>query len=439
MKWLHIFLFEWKHFLRAPFKIVAVLLFLISAIYGLHNGSYLYHKQVAEIEEIHQTMVEDQEKYLEQYEQGELSLEDRPWVDMSTPFWAIWLSQIHHMKEPSAAMVYNIGQAEQYGFYKRVSIWASPFDEDMAEEIANPERLQTGTLDFSFVLLFLLPLLLLILLYNVKSGEAEGGFLPLIAVQTASGTRWLLLRLTFYILLCAVFILGLLIYGASLTGVFQSEGNAFGQLFSYALLYLILWAVVYFFVLKFGETILGNTLKMIGVWILFVFVVPGVVHQFISIQKPANLMTNLIDAQRDDAWELYDESDSVIQAKLFKLFPEIEHSPVAKDTIKIKSARRRSMTALENELLKESIRSIEEENQSKNDFVKSAYWYNPVSFFQNRLNAITGTNFDAYKTYRDEIQFLVDKQIKTMVIDTWNEKEVDKKKYQAYLNELKRF
>ena len=101
-------------------------------------------------------------------------------------------------------MVYSIGQAEQYGFYKRVTFWASPYDADMAEEIANPERLQTGTLDFAFVLLFLLPLLLLILLYNIKSAEAEQGFLPLIEVQTASKNAWLLARMSFYFLLAFV-------------------------------------------------------------------------------------------------------------------------------------------------------------------------------------------------------------------------------------------
>ena len=186
MRTLRIFLFEWKHFLRTPFKIVAIVLFLVAAIYGLYNGSDLYEKQVAEIEDINEQIKEDQEMYLKQYEEGKLSPEDRPWVDMSAPFWAIRYSETYHFKEPSTAIVYSIGQAEQYGYYKQVTCWASPYDSDMTEEITNPERLQTGTLDFSFVLLYLLPLLLLILLYNLKSAEAEQGFLPLIEVQTTS-------------------------------------------------------------------------------------------------------------------------------------------------------------------------------------------------------------------------------------------------------------
>ena len=44
------FLFEWKHFIRAPFKILALVLFIVAGIYGLHNGSELYIQQQTAIE-----------------------------------------------------------------------------------------------------------------------------------------------------------------------------------------------------------------------------------------------------------------------------------------------------------------------------------------------------------------------------------------------------
>ena len=78
---------------------------------------------------------------------------------------------------------------------------------------------------FSFVLLFLLPLLLLILLYNLKSAESEQGFLPLIEVQIATKNMWLLSRMMFYLILCTLVITGLLLYGAMLTGIFKTGSN----------------------------------------------------------------------------------------------------------------------------------------------------------------------------------------------------------------------
>ncbi|MCZ8355401.1 MAG: hypothetical protein O9340_11740 [Cyclobacteriaceae bacterium] len=183
MKYLSVLLFEWKHFVRNPFKVIAWVLFVIAAVYGLHNGASLFNKQQKEIEAIYKKVKEQHEKNLDYYQQGVKGPPDRPWVDNTTPFWAIWNLPTYHIKQPETTMVYSIGQAEQFGFYKQISVWASPYDADMAEEIANPERLQVGTLDFSFVILYLTPILLLLFVYNIKSTESEQGFLNLISTM----------------------------------------------------------------------------------------------------------------------------------------------------------------------------------------------------------------------------------------------------------------
>ncbi|HHP7242646.1 MAG TPA: hypothetical protein ACFCUD_13300 [Cyclobacteriaceae bacterium] len=434
MKSLNIFLYEWKHFIRNSFKIVAVLLFIVAGIYGLQNGSLLYHEQSAEIEKIQDKAEEEKLKYLKQYEEGKMVDKDRPWLDLSKPSYAIWYTPTYHLKIPSPAMVYSVGQAEQYGFYKRVTFWASPYDADMAEEIANPERLQIGTLDFAFVLLFLMPLLLLILLYNIKSAEAEQGFLPLIEVQTASKNSWLLARILFYFLLATVVIIGLLVYGAMLTDVFKTASNAFGQILFYSLLYLGFWSLIFFFVLKNGKSILGNTLQMVGVWLLFAFVVPAIVHQSVSIAKPANLMTDFIEV-RDKQEELY-ANDSLFEQKLIELFPSIVETPVYQDSTNISSAKNSSASALVNELKKESIEPIEKGSQEKNNFIQATYWINPVTFFQNKLNQISETHYNDYQQYRNDIQAMIDKRTVVLVKDLWNDVKVDKEKYLEYNEKL---
>lgn len=432
MRYLNIFLLEWKHFVRSPFKIIALVLFVIASVYGLHKGAKLQQEQSAEIEKIEKKVQENRQELIDNYySKGNFKNENRPWIDYSEPFWAIWNSNAYHFKNPSPAMVYSIGQSEQYGFYKRVTFWASPYDADLAEEIANPERLQTGTLDFSFALLFLLPLVLLVLIYNLKSKETEEGFMPLIEVQMPKKNTWLLLRASFYILLFFVIIIVLLIYGASLTNVFAQAKGVFGQMLLYTALYLVFWSVIYYFILLKGKSILGNTLKMSAVYLLFAFIVPAVVHQSLSIMHPANLMIDFIDV-RDQEDEFRNLPDSVYIGKLVKLFPEIELSPVYQDSTKIKSARGDSASALANLLKKESIETVEKENQLKNNFIESTFWFNPVSFFQNRLNSISKTHFNDYQTYRNDIQELIDKQIRVMVLDTWNEKKVDKKTYENY-------
>lgn len=436
MRILNVLLFESKHFIRSPFKIMAVLLFAVAGVYGLHKGASLFHKQEAEVDKIKQQVTEARQEIVEDnYQKGNLVPENRPWIDYSTPYWAIWYSSQYHFKEPSPAIVYSIGQGEQYGFYKRITFWASPYDADLAEEIANPERLQTGTLDFAFALLFLMPLVLLVLLYNLKSAETEQGFMPLIEVQSPSKDTWLFLRMSFYVLLLLMVIGGLLVYGATLTDVFAESVNAFGSMLLYSSAYLIFWSVLYFFVVRKSKSTLGSTLKMSAVYLLLVFIIPATVHQLLSIRHPTNLMTEVIDV-RDQRQELYEQPDNVIQTELSGLFPEIIRSPAHQDSAKRASARNRSISALVNELMKAGIQPIEKENQAKNAFIKSTFWFNPVSFFQNRFNATTQTHFSDYQNYRDEIQGLIDKQIRTMVLDTWNEVKVDQEKYREYYERL---
>ncbi|WP_334114124.1 hypothetical protein, partial [Paucihalobacter sp.] len=421
MKALTIFMFELKHFWRSKFKVVALLLFMVAGVYGLHNGAALYQKQSSEIESIHLKTETQKAEILDYFDKGEKGPAARSWVDVTTPFWAIWYTPIYDFKNPSSAMVYSIGQAEQYGFYKRITFWASPYDADMAQEIANPERLQTGTLDFSFVLLFLLPLLLLILVYNLKASEAEQGFLPLIEVQSASKHIWLLARLGFYVVLVFVTCLLLITYGASLTQVFNQNPQAFLQVVLYSLLYLLFWAIIFFFILKNGQTVVANTLKMVGIWLILAFVIPASVHQWVGVKHPTNLMTDFIDAQRDDRESLFALSEDEIITKLKALFPEIEQSVAAKDSTKTNMAMNRSGAALANELVKQGIAPIEYENHEKNKLISASFWLNPVTFFQNKLNSISKTHYEDYQDYRNGIQAKIDNQIKMMVLDMWND------------------
>ncbi|MEM6344376.1 MAG: hypothetical protein AAF927_10875 [Bacteroidota bacterium] len=427
-----IFLYEWKHFVRTPFKLVAVLLFIFAGGYALHNGASLYERQTEEISKIKQKVADEIQETIDMFDSGKLGPEGRPWVDISDPFWAMWYSPIYHFKTPSPSVVYNIGQAEQYGFYKRVTVMSSTYDADMAEEIANPERLQAGTLDFSFVTLFLLPLLLLVCLYNIKGAEADNGFLPLIYAQAGSKTAWLVARVAFYFTLLALITLGLMLYGSLLTNVFADPTAAFWSIYLLIFLYLLFWGLAYGLALYYGNTSMGNTFAMVGIWILICFFVPAAMHQWVSIKYPANLMTDLIDAQRDETYEIYDLSDSVLQVRLNALMPAIVQSPAYQDSSLRSEASNNSSYVLVNELLKGSVTEIEQSNLAKNKLIQTSYWFNPLTFVQNKLNQLTQTDYHDYQNYRSEIQAKIDTQIEQMVMDVWNRVVVDKTKYLEY-------
>lgn len=437
MNHLAILLYEWKHFTRSPFKAIALMLYLLASIYGLHKGARLYDIHNAAIAATEQKVEKERQSCIKRYETDSLVLPDRNWINLSNPKWAIEFTAVYHHKSPSSAMVYSIGQSEQYGFSKKISNSASPYDADLAEEIANPERLQIGTLDFSFALLFLSPLLLLVLLYNIKSTEIEQGFMALVEVQTASKNKWLMSRAMFYFLLLWLSNVLLMVYGGWLTKVFTHANAAFWQMQMYSFTYCAFWFVLYYIILQTGKSIMGNTLRMVGVYFAFAFIIPAAVYQYLSIQHPTNLMTEFADAQVEKRWQIWDKSDTLRLAELSQLFPAIANSPILKDDDKRSSAIHESTAALENQVRKASIQKVEQENQVKNKFITSTFWFNPVTFFQNKFNEISKNHYDDYQNYRNEIQHLVDKQIALLIIEMWNDTKVDKKKYVAYIEKFK--
>ena len=143
-------------------------------------------------------------------------------------------------------------------------------------------------------------------------------------------------------------------------------------------------------------------------------------------------MIDIIDAKRDKTDEIYALSDELTDAALFKLFPDLKQTDIANDTVRIKKARGYSVRALINGAMKKATKTIEEDNQFKNEFISKTYWFNPLTYFQNKLNQLSKTHYDDYQTYRNDIQYLVDKRIEVMVMDIWNDVNVDKAKYLEY-------
>ena len=429
---INIFLLEWKHFIRSPFKVIAIFLFILASVYGIHNSVFLYQTQINEIAKIEKRVGEERQEFIKKHLAGDLSTnQNNNSRDYTSPYWALRQFPLYHFKKPSPSMVFSIGQSEQYGFYKRITFNSSPYDNDLSEEIANPERLQIGTFDFSFALLFLLPLVLMILAFNIKSNEIEQGFMSLIEVQVLSKNSWIVARVGFYSFLALLISYGLILYGSLLMTNLQPIKTAMVPMMLYTFFYILFWSTLFLFIIIKNKNLLSIILKMSFSYILFVFVTPGIVHQLLSINYPVNLMTDLIDV-RDQRQELYGKPHDVINSQLKIIYPQIENGSIMNDSLKVKSALSQSIPALVNSLKKNKIGIVENEIRSKIEFVNNYNIINPIVFFQNRINSLSETHYDNYKAYRNDIQTLIDKQIDVLIEDIWSGRKVDENRYAEY-------
>jgi ABC-2 type transport system permease protein len=437
MKEMNIFLYELKHFSRSKAKLFAYLLFVLASVYALYNGFALQKKQQETIQNIEQKKQEDISKTRAWFNEGKKGPEDRPWMDITTPFWASWFTPTYTFKDPSKMLPLGIGQAEQYGFYKRVTNWSSVYDNDMVEELANPERLVNGNIDFSFMVIFLFPILFIIFTYNIYGLECDLNFNKLIAIQSGSLKKWVATRLAFYSVFLAVTVCTLILAVALINNALESYAARISSLILISLLYIILWTVVFYFIILKSKNSSTIAFKMIGVWLVFCVLIPGAVHQTASIKYPANYMTDYLDANRKQAYEVYELSPDTLAAKLKSIYPELVNTQQGKDTIIDEDIVSNTVSAIINQMNKKAIGTIELQNDAKNDLIASSYWYNPISMLQNKWNSLTGTDYSAYKNYRSQVQKSIDTKIELLVLECWDKKKVDRTAYENYLKLLK--
>ena len=203
------------------------------------------------------------------------------------------------------------------------------------------------------------------------------------------------------------------------------------------LLYISSWFIIFYFINILGGGTSDQAIKMISVWLAMCIIIPGAIHQIVSIKFPLNYMTEYIDTNRDKSDEVFDLPYDTLRIELLNSFPYLQNTVYAADTSINKNIINKSLSGLINILNKDIVSKIENKNEKKNNFISSLNIVNPVAFFQNKLNSIAKTDYYAYKVFREEIQLKIDKQIKMILYDTWNKVKVDKAKYLQYVEHFK--
>ena len=429
-----VFLFEFKHFIRDKAKLFSYIFFMLLCIFSIYNGFEIMHKQLNTITEIKDNQELESIKILGWVE-NKNGPEDKPWVNIEDPYWAIRYTPSYVVKIPSSLFPLGIGQSEQFGFYKKVTRWSSTYDSDMVEEISNYERLINGNIDFSFLIIFLLPILLIILTYNIYGLEKDLKFDKLISIQNNKMNYWLFNRLFFYLLLL-IFSVDILILSV---GVFNGTYYDIQSILKIVLisnLYILLYSIIFYFINKNASSSSSASFKMISIWLLFCVIIPGSVHQYVSFKYPVNYMIDFLDVNRKQTYEVFKLDNIDLYDVLMEIHPELVETNKSQETRLDNQLIRRSISTIINQMNIDAANEIERQNEVKNEAIRFSYFFNPVSYVQNLWNSCTSNDYNAYREFRFKIEESISVRNKLMVLELWREKKVDKENYVKYLKVL---
>lgn len=215
----------------------------------------------------------------------------------------------------------SIGQRDVNPSVKSVTIRtleAQKYDADLN----NPYNLLIGNIDFSFVLIFLFPLLIISFTYNLVSEEKESGIWKIIAVQSKNPLGFVLKAFGVRLL---VTIGGLLLLYAIAVPVLGIAPDAdLGKFFLASVLYILVWFAICFFVVSLQKSSSFNAIILLTIWILLVFVLPAAINNDLQNRYPLPEALETTVKQRKGYHEKWDMDKELTMDKFYAHYPQFK-------------------------------------------------------------------------------------------------------------------
>jgi ABC-2 type transport system permease protein len=195
-----------------------------------------------------------------------------------------------------------IGESDLHPYYFRVSHLTNERSFLANGELENPHNLLTGRFDLAFVIVYLLPLIILALCYNLISGEREEGTLALALSQPVSLVELLRGKL----IVRGGLIVGLSLLFALLVGLGTGAALLNGQtmlrlagVWLVIALYATFWFGLALLVNAFGRSSAYNATALAALWLGLVIVVPTLVQLIAVSLHPAPSRVALVGRARE--------------------------------------------------------------------------------------------------------------------------------------------
>ncbi|MGB3467267.1 MAG: DUF3526 domain-containing protein [Cyclobacteriaceae bacterium] len=408
---LHILSFEWKNLWRSSTLKVLLLVILVAGIYGIYFGKFEIDKQEARIVQVQQYERQQFDSLL-MWAKLDTSIvgNKNKYQQAVSPTGVGWSKHFTYYlthETPDAAGL-CLGQRDLFPVYYSFNVT------DLARqvntgELANPMKLLTGNFDLSYVFVFLFPLLIVALFYNLYAGEKEGGTLSLLQSQSTSLGMIIfskgLLRLLIVWGLAGI----LLLLGFLLQGILPGDN---GKLFSRWMViifgYCLLWAILMGVIIRLRQRSALSAMLGLGVWLIFTLITPALLNLLVLAKEPLPNRAEVIHATRTQNDQNWGQPKSFVWEKFYPENPQYNDG----DTANFTKWYYASVTLLDKEanVLKAQ---FEEQVNKRNTLLKKWEWLAPAAMVHEKLSELSHTDRQSHlkfvkkmHTYHEELKDL---------------------------------
>lgn len=223
---------------------------------------------------------------------------------------------------PSPLAFAAIGQRDVAPYILRVR--ALGLEAQLYEsENYNAELALPGRFDWAFVLTYLAPLFVIVLLHDLKSGEREASrFTMLVAMARSEAGLWrrrIVLRLgLLWLVLVLPFAAGALLSGANFGGTLL--------FLAVAAAYLVIWTALCLLVGRNGWSSVTNAATLAASWLVLTLILPALAHLGINAAVPVRQGVELTLEQREKVHSGWDRPKEETMQAFFKVHPEWQNT-----------------------------------------------------------------------------------------------------------------
>lgn len=279
--------YETLRLLRSPLAWLLLLVLAVCVGFGLQNGQYRLAEKRDAIGKMLDTQRADLEKQKSEADSITRGLKKPEgwWLDPTNVIFVggVWRGGWVTAMETPPKSILAAGMSDLQTDAWRLTLMGK--EAKSGSEFENPENLSFGAFDLAFVLVFLLPLLVIALSFNLISGEREQGTLALQLAQPQAPGRLFFQKTLARFTLLAALTLAVVLPGLAISGISLASAAAW-QTAGVAVLYSLFWFLVALGINLRGGSSAQNALLCIGVWLLFVLVVPALANMVAEKAHP---------------------------------------------------------------------------------------------------------------------------------------------------------
>lgn len=193
-------------------------------------------------------------------------------------------------------------------------------------ELNNPNNLLSGNIDFSFVLVYLFPLLIIAFSYNIISEEKESGTWKIVTTQS-SNTFFHILKLFYIRILSLLALLTIILFIAVLFLNIPLD-KSFFAFYGLGILYILFWFSICFYIVSLQKHSNFNAVILLTIWLFLIIILPATINTYIVNKYPVPEALELTLKQRNAYHEKWDMDKQKTVDQFYTHYPQFKKYPL---------------------------------------------------------------------------------------------------------------